>query len=57
MKKIAILGSTGYIGRQALEVVRAYPNDFKIIGLSANKNKKLLEEQIKELQKIKIIKK
>ncbi|PIV09359.1 1-deoxy-D-xylulose-5-phosphate reductoisomerase [Candidatus Roizmanbacteria bacterium CG02_land_8_20_14_3_00_36_15] len=50
MKKIAILGSTGYIGRQALEVVRAYPNDFKIIGLSANKNKKLLEEQIKEFK-------
>lgn len=50
MKKIVILGSTGYIGRQALEVARAYPNDFKIIGLSANKNKKLLEKQIKEFK-------
>ncbi len=50
MKKIVILGSTGHIGTQALEVIRAYPKDFKVVGLSANSNKKLLEEQVKEFK-------
>lgn len=48
MKKIVILGSTGQIGRQALEIVRAFPNELKVVGLSTHVNKKLLEEQQKE---------
>ncbi|MBR4588061.1 MAG: 1-deoxy-D-xylulose-5-phosphate reductoisomerase [Lachnospiraceae bacterium] len=47
MKKIAILGSTGSIGTQTLEVVSAYPERFEIVSLSAGKNIDLLEKQIR----------
>ena len=47
-KGLAILGSTGSIGRQTLDVVRSFPNNFKIIGLAANNNIACLENQIKE---------
>lgn len=46
MKKIALLGCTGSIGKQVLEVVDRYPEEFKIISLCCNKNAKLLEKQI-----------
>ncbi|KGG80838.1 1-deoxy-D-xylulose 5-phosphate reductoisomerase [Caloranaerobacter azorensis H53214] len=44
MKNISILGSTGSIGTQTLEVINELDN-FKIVGLSANKNIDLLEKQ------------
>ena len=47
MKKIAVLGSTGSIGTQTLEVVSAYPELFEIVSLSAGKNIDLLEKQIR----------
>lgn len=47
MRKIAILGSTGSIGTQTLEVVR-FQKDIQVVGLSAGKNIKKLEEQIRE---------
>ena len=47
MKKIAILGSTGSIGTQTLEVVREN-EDLEVLGLAAGNNIKLLEEQIRE---------
>lgn len=47
MKKIAILGSTGSIGRNTLDVVSRNRKDFRVVGLSAGKNIELLEEQIK----------
>ena len=47
MKKIAILGSTGSIGTQTLEVVREN-GDIQVLGLAAGNNIKLLEEQIRE---------
>jgi len=47
MKKIAILGSTGSIGTQTLEVVREN-GDLEVLGLAAGNNIKLLEEQIRE---------
>ena len=50
MKKIAILGSTGSIGTQALDVVRNLPNDFKISVLAANSNVELFSKQIEEFQ-------
>lgn len=50
MKNISILGSTGSIGKQALEVVREYPDIFNIVALSTNKNRGLLLEQINEFQ-------
>lgn len=46
MKKISVLGSTGSIGRQTLEVVQKNPDKLKIVALAAYKNDKLLEEQI-----------
>lgn len=48
MKKLAILGSTGSIGTQTLEVARYYKEDFEIISLAAGRNIELLEEQIRE---------
>ena len=47
MKKIAILGSTGSIGTQTLEVVREN-GDLQVLGLAAGNNIKLLEAQIRE---------
>lgn len=47
-KGIAILGSTGSIGTQALEVIEAYPDKFDLQILTANKNANLLIEQAKK---------
>lgn len=46
-KRIAILGSTGSIGRQTLEVVSAHPTELEVVALSADSNIDLLEEQIR----------
>ncbi|MGO9613359.1 MAG: 1-deoxy-D-xylulose-5-phosphate reductoisomerase [Dissulfurispiraceae bacterium] len=46
MKRLAILGSTGSIGNNALKIVSRYPERFKIIGLTAGKNINLLMKQI-----------
>lgn len=48
MKKIAVLGSTGSIGTQTLEIVRAYPEELEIVALAAGSNVSLMEEQIRE---------
>ncbi|MBM3249368.1 MAG: 1-deoxy-D-xylulose-5-phosphate reductoisomerase [Candidatus Omnitrophica bacterium] len=48
MKKIVILGSTGSIGQNALEVVRHFPDRFRVLALSANSNTALLLSQAKE---------
>lgn len=45
MKKVAILGSTGSIGTQALEVIAKHPDRFKVVGLAGGRNVALLEEQ------------
>jgi len=45
MRRIIILGSTGSIGTQALEVIEANPDRFKVVGLAAGKNTDLLFEQ------------
>lgn len=50
MKNIVILGSTGSLGQQALEVLEKYPKDFKVIGLSANKSQKSLQKQAKKFK-------
>ena len=52
MKHIAILGSTGSIGRSVLEVVRQYPGRFRVMGLAAGRNIALLKEQIEAFQPI-----
>ncbi|MFO7985231.1 MAG: 1-deoxy-D-xylulose-5-phosphate reductoisomerase [Desulfatiglandaceae bacterium] len=46
MKNIAILGSTGSIGVNALEVIRSNPDRYKIVALTAAKNTALLHKQI-----------
>jgi 1-deoxy-D-xylulose-5-phosphate reductoisomerase len=50
MKRIAILGSTGSIGRQTLDVVRAFPDEFDVVALSAWSNRDLLLAQAKEFR-------
>ena len=47
MKKIAILGSTGSIGTQTLDVVRGN-KDIQVLGISAGRNILKLEEQVRE---------
>lgn len=50
MKKIVVLGSTGSIGRQTLDIVRAFPDEFEVVGLAAGNNTELLAEQINEFK-------
>tara|TARA_B100000963_G_scaffold343700_1_gene345807 strand:- start:622 stop:1791 length:1170 start_codon:yes stop_codon:yes gene_type:complete len=50
IKKIAILGSTGSIGKQTIDIVRKDKKNFKICLLTANKNHRLLSKQIKEFK-------
>ena len=47
-KKISILGSTGSIGTQALEVISRLEDDFEVVSLCAGNNIELLREQIKK---------
>ncbi len=49
-KKISILGSTGSIGRQALEVIEKLNDKFEIIALTGGSNTELLNEQIKKFK-------
>ena len=53
-KKITILGSTGSIGRQALEVIEKLDGKFEIIALSGGKNITLLQEQVKKFHPKKV---
>ena len=48
MRRIVILGSTGSIGRQTLDIVRAFPDEFQVVGLAAGNNTALLLEQVAE---------
>ncbi|MDO4477963.1 MAG: 1-deoxy-D-xylulose-5-phosphate reductoisomerase [Lachnospiraceae bacterium] len=50
MKKIAILGSTGSMGRQSLDVARLHPDRFEVTALSCLHSIDLLEEQIREFK-------
>lgn len=50
MKKVFIVGSTGVLGRQALEVIKSYPENFRIIGISGYRNIDLLFEQSQTTQ-------
>ena len=50
MKNISLLGSTGSIGTQTLEVVRAYPEELCVKALTCGSRIGLLKEQIKEFK-------
>jgi len=45
MRRVIVLGSTGSIGVQALEVIAANPERFELVGLAAGRNREKLEEQ------------
>ena len=45
---VAILGSTGSIGRQALDVIRQMPGRFRVVALAGGSNHTLLEDQARE---------
>lgn len=49
-KNLVILGSTGSIGTQALELIKNSPDQFNIVGLSAHKNWKLLAKQVNQYE-------
>lgn len=46
--RLSILGSTGSVGTQALDVVAAYPDQFEIVGLSAGKNLDVIQQQVRQ---------
>ena len=50
MKKILILGSTGSIGTNALELIRNKREHYQVVGISGNKNIELLKKQIEEFK-------
>ena len=50
MKRLSILGSTGSIGRNTLEVVRRTPDAYKVVALAARNNIRLLESQIEQFK-------
>lgn len=50
MKRIVVLGSTGSIGRQTLDIVRQHPDRLRVVGLAANRNIEELRKQAKEFQ-------
>ncbi|MCO0596854.1 1-deoxy-D-xylulose-5-phosphate reductoisomerase [Peribacillus butanolivorans] len=50
MKYISLLGATGSIGQQTADVVRAHPDQFKIVALSAGKNIELVRTYIQEFE-------
>ncbi len=47
-RRIVLLGSTGSIGTQALDIVRAHPDRFEVVGLAAGANDELLGRQVAE---------
>ncbi len=49
-KRIALLGSTGSIGQQTLDVVRRFPEQFRVVALAARSNVKLLTQQVQEFR-------
>jgi len=48
MRQIAVLGSTGSVGRNALDVIKHFSGKFKVVALSTNSNIEVLSRQIKE---------
>jgi 1-deoxy-D-xylulose-5-phosphate reductoisomerase len=51
-KSIVVMGSTGSVGSQTLDVVRAFPDRFRVVGLAAHKNVASMEKQIREFRPV-----
>ena len=49
-KRVAILGSTGSIGRQALDVIARHPERFQVVALAAGRNVELLAQQVTQFR-------
>jgi 1-deoxy-D-xylulose-5-phosphate reductoisomerase len=50
VKQLAVLGSTGSIGQQALDIIKDFPGKFRILGLAGGHNTSLLAKQISQFQ-------
>jgi len=50
IKRVAILGSTGSIGQQALDVIRTFKERFQVVALAGGRNTELLTKQVREFQ-------
>ncbi|MFS2280973.1 1-deoxy-D-xylulose-5-phosphate reductoisomerase [Microbacterium sp. OR21] len=50
MRRVIVLGSTGSIGTQALDVIRGNPRRFELVGLAAGSNAELVAEQARQFQ-------
>ena len=50
MKTLSILGSTGSIGTQTLDIARKFPKGFEVVGLACHSNIELLKKQIEEFK-------
>ena len=50
MKSIVILGSTGSIGTNTLDIVERFPDEFRVVGLTAGNNDEMLAEQIRRFR-------
>ncbi|NLM96121.1 MAG: 1-deoxy-D-xylulose-5-phosphate reductoisomerase [Halanaerobiaceae bacterium] len=55
MKKLVLLGSTGSIGTQTLDIIDAFSDEWKVIGLSANSNLDLLEKQARKYEPLYVV--
>lgn len=54
MKRLAILGSTGSIGQNALAVAAEHPGEFHVVGLAAGKNAQVLAKQIRAFRPLRV---
>lgn len=52
IKRLAILGSTGSIGQQTLDIVESFPDKYKVMGLAGGRNTELLIKQVKRFRPI-----
>ena len=50
MKSIVILGSTGSIGTNTLDIVERFPDEFRVVGLTAGNNDEMLAEQVRRFR-------
>ena len=48
VRKVAVLGSTGSVGTQTLDVIRSFPGEFQVVGLAARRSLETLESQVRE---------
>lgn len=53
MKKVLLLGASGSIGTQTLDIIRDYPNEFELVGFSVGKNLEKAKEILKEFKTVK----